>query len=306
MLDIVVCGEFKMKTVNIFSLHLYIMFMLCPVRNTSSTQSLLQSLLYSKLNDFWDKWSALEGETLTARIVGGQVARNGEFPYMVAIRSSNGKLLCGGSLINSQHVLTAAHCVRGLDPAFIRAMMGTLQLSDFQTSTERGISQLWTHNGFNFNSFDWDVAVLKLSSPVPLTASVQPICLSVNTAERINGRRAMVVGWGRRKEADRRSSDNLRKVNVPIVNGRVCQRSYRSFRSITDRMLCAGFRRGGRDSCQGDSGGPMVWRSGAKISQLGIVSWGNGCARPGYYGVYTRISKVVPWIKSITNVQECS
>lgn len=96
-------------------------------------------------------------------------------------------------------------------------MMGTLQLSDFQTSTERGISQLWTHNGFNFNSFDWDVAVLKLSSPVPLTASVQPICLSVNTAERINGRRAMVVGWGRRKEGIKGHCPNQSLSSIFVV-----------------------------------------------------------------------------------------
>lgn len=132
------------------------------------------------------------------------------------------------------------------------------------------MSRIYPHAGFDFNAFDWDVAILELSSPVGISARIQPICLKTTETPRLTGRRATVIGWGRRREGerprshpierflladiscvgDRWSSDSLRKVNVPVVNSKVCQRAYRLFRSISDRMLCAGLRRGGKDSCQ--------------------------------------------------------
>ncbi|GAB6028385.1 Transmembrane protease serine 9 [Chamberlinius hualienensis] len=278
----------------------------CTCWITSTNKSIIERLLTGQLNRLWAKFAELDNENLSPRIVGGQTAHSGEFPYMVSLKHMpSGLLLCGGSLISSQYVISAAHCVKGVYPGFIVATIGTERLSDRYSGYVRDIVQVWINGGFNFKSFDYDVAILKLKSPVPLGHNVVPICLVGDDRMRYNRNQVMAVGWGREREAVPLSSEVLRKVNVPIINSRTCARAYRRFRTITDRMLCAGFRRGGRDTCQGDSGGPLVVKSGNKMTQLGIVSWGNGCARPGYYGVYTKMSKVISWIKKYTTVQEC-
>lgn len=105
------------------------------------------------------------------------------------------------------------------------------------------------------------------------------------------------AGWGRTSEGGS-SSDALLKVEVPFVSANKCSASYPN--QITDRMICAGFDEGGKDSCQGDSGGPLVKGNGSSRVLVGVVSWGEGCARPGKYGVYSKVSSVIDWINSVT------
>lgn len=94
------------------------------------------------------------------------------------------------------------------------------------------------------------------------------------------------------------ASTHLMKVSIPIVSRSQCQAAYKNYNTITDRMICAGYTEGGKDSCQGDSGGPMV----AGGTLYGIVSWGYGCAQPKYPGVYTNVANLVSWIKSNTGI----
>jgi len=111
-----------------------------------------------------------------------------------------------------------------------------------------------------------------------------------------NGTMATVAGWGMtsEEEYEHESQDILRSVEIPIITNDECQIGYPG--AISDKMICAGYASGGKDSCQGDSGGPLFTESKHGQIQLGIVSWGEGCARPDFYGVYTKLSAYVAWM----------
>ena len=107
--------------------------------------------------------------------------------------------------------------------------------------------------------------------------------------------RLHTAGFGRLSSGGS-SPNRLMQVSVPIVSESKCKRAYGS--SIHTSMVCAGLDRGGKDSCQGDSGGPMVCEYNGKFFLEGVVSWGSGCAKPGYYGVYSRVRYLRQWIDS--------
>lgn len=106
-----------------------------------------------------------------------------------------------------------------------------------------------------------------------------------------------MTGWGN-TQSSTESTFWLRSANVPAVNQTKCSDAYREFGGVTDRMICAGYEKGGKDACQGDSGGPLVYEN----KLVGVVSWGYGCARPNYPGVYSRVASVRDWIKAQSGV----
>ena len=153
------------------------------------------------------------------------------------------------------------------------------------------------YNQGGMENNDW--IILKLDSPLEFNDDVQPTCLPLSSnwyPENDPNNRCFVSGWGT-LEYEGNSPDNLQWVEVPAVTNAVCkQESYGN--QITDSMICAGYSQGGKDACQGDSGGPFVCLNGTSAILTGIVSWGVGCARPGYYGVYARVTKILDWIKT--------
>jgi len=159
------------------------------------------------------------------------------------------------------------------------------------------VERSWTHPHYDSNDYNGDIALLYLSSDVVFNEYAVPICLpSPNLATLLleEGRIGMVSGWG----ATHARGPTLRflmKVRLPIVNLQTCQRSMD--RLITDNMFCAGHHAQATDACKGDSGGPFVVSYHNTWFLLGIVSWGEGCAERGKYGVYTRVSNYIPWIK---------
>ena len=213
-----------------------------------------------------------------ATIVGGDPAEEGEYPWMV--RLSMG---CGGSLLTDQIVLTAAHCVDGSGPDdSITAQYGSVDLnspdiSEYQ-SEEVFASPAYAEN----QTEDW--ALIKLSEPVA-DAKLLPIA---ETGDLDEGD-FEIMGWGADSEGGAQQ-ELLLKATVPSVSDADCEEAYGSDLDAAS-MLCAGYPEGGVDSCQGDSGGPMVARDEAgEPVQVGIVSWGAGCARPDSPGVYTQVS----------------
>ncbi|KAL3986563.1 caspase recruitment domain-containing protein 8 [Sarotherodon galilaeus] len=213
---------------------------------------------------------------LNTRIVGGQVAPVGSWPWQVSLQRS-GSHFCGGSLINSQWVLTAAHC--------------------FQTTDQSGLSII-THPNYNSKTNDNDICLLQLSSPVTFTSYISPVCLAASDSTFYSGVNSWVTGWGNTGEGvSLPFPQNLMEVEVPVVGNRQCNCNYGVGR-ITDNMICAGLSAGGKDSCQGDSGGPMVSKQNGRWIQAGIVSFGEGCARPNFPGVYARVSQYQTWINS--------
>lgn len=217
-------------------------------------------------------------------VVGGTQAAQGEFPWMV--RLSMG---CGGSLLTQQIVLTAAHCVSGSgNNTSITATAGVVDLQSSSAIKVRSTKVLQAP-GYNGKGKDW--ALIKLARPINLPT----LNIATNTA--YNSGTFTVAGWGATREGGGQQR-YLRKATVPFVSDASCQQSYGSD-LVPGEEICAGYAQGGVDTCQGDSGGPMFRRdnAGAWI-QVGIVSWGQGCARPDYPGVYTEVSTFASAIKS--------
>ncbi|CAH0721518.1 unnamed protein product, partial [Brenthis ino] len=228
------------------------------------------------------------------RIVGGQTTTIENVPYQVhlLLQKGNNYYACGGSIISQNYILTAAHCLSGITRAYIRT--GSTQASIGGTLyTSTNFTQ---HPNYNPNTIDYDVGILSPSTPITLDDKTQVVRLA-DSGDAINsGTPVIVSGWGATSEGGA-SSDTLMAVEVPTVSNDECRKKYRS---LTERMFCAGVPQGGKDSCQGDSGGPAVSKSSKTL--LGVVSFGLGCARRGYPGVYSRIpdSGIRDWIKKIT------
>jgi secreted trypsin-like serine protease len=241
----------------------------------------------------------------TPLIIGGQEAQIGAWPWMVALvaagqaDASQGQF-CGGSLIDATWVLTAAHCTfrssgAARPPTDIDIVIGRHQLSA-NTGERVDVVRIVRHPGYRHgNNFDNDVALLELATAVAATpikfTDAQTVALETPA------RSVTVIGWG--VADNEQPSDVLRQVEIPLVDLTTCRLSYGIFDGeVTDNMLCAGLKAGGKDSCQGDSGGPlMTFDTGTSTwKQVGIVSWGDGCAAPNFYGVYTRLSRYADWV----------
>ena len=209
------------------------------------------------------------------QVVGGTPAAQGEFPWMV--RLSMG---CGGALYRPNIVLTAAHCVGATGPT--TSITATLGVVDLQSASAIRVQSNYVYRapGYNGNGKDW--ALIRLQSSVNLPT------LPITTTTAYNNGIFTVAGWGATSEGGPQSR-YLLKAEVPFVPDSTCQQSYPSL--IPSEEICAGYTQGGVDTCQGDSGGPMFRRDASNAwINVGIVSWGNGCARPNYPGVYTEIS----------------
>ncbi|RVE69982.1 hypothetical protein OJAV_G00083040 [Oryzias javanicus] len=162
----------------------------------------------------------------------------------------------------------------------------------------RTITTLIVHPSYNSVTFDNDIALLQLSSPVTFNSYISPVCLASTGSTFYSGINTWVTGWGRiGSGVSLPSPQTLQEVQVPIVGNRRCKCSYGAS-SINDNMVCAGLLEGGKDSCQGDSGGPLVIKQNNRWIQAGIVSFGRGCAEPNFPGVYARVSQYETWINA--------
>lgn len=246
-----------------------------------------------------------ESIPIEPHIIGGQDAEPGEWPWQVALvrrgRNIYSGQFCGGSLIHTSWVLTAAHCVNGLPAAEVDVVAGIQNLTNPEAGFQRlAVQQIIIHPAYNANTQDSDVALLKLAKPATLgpTAGgllVQTVALASATAGNLAGETATVTGWGAIDTSPTTYIPELQEVTVPVITNNACRQQYGNI--ITANMLCAGYAQGGKDSCYGDSGGPLVVFRNGKWEQGGIVSWGIGCAVPGYPGVYTRVSRFADWVQ---------
>ena len=218
-------------------------------------------------------------------IVGGTRAAQGEFPFMV--RLSMG---CGGALYSSRLVLTAAHCVGSTGTN--TSITATLGVVDLQSSSRIQVRSNYVYRapGYNGNGRDW--ALIRLASPVTSLAT-----LPIATSTAYNSGTFTIAGWGAAREGGAQQR-YLLKAQVPFVSDASCDSSYGGDVIVAEE-ICAGYAAGGTDTCQGDSGGPMFRRDASNAwIQVGITSWGNGCARPNYPGVYTEVSTFASAIAS--------
>ncbi|XP_066575458.1 trypsin-2-like [Amia ocellicauda] len=216
------------------------------------------------------------------KIVGGYECQPHSQPWQVSLNV--GYHFCGGSLINQQWVLSAAHCYKSR----IEVRLGEHHIRQNE-GTEQFISSsiVIRHPRYNAYTIDNDVMLIKLSSPAQLNSNVQPVALPSGCASA--GTQCRVSGWGNTMSSV--SGDRLQCLEIPILSNADCQNAYPGM--ITSAMFCAGYLEGGKDSCQGDSGGPVV--CGGQLQ--GVVSWGYGCAEPGNPGVYAKVCMFTDWIR---------
>ncbi|XP_036905195.1 trypsin-like [Sturnira hondurensis] len=219
------------------------------------------------------------------KIVGGYTCPRNSIPYQVSLNI--GYHFCGGSLINSQWVVSASHCYKSQ----IQVRLGEYNIK-LSEGTEQFINaaKIIRHPNFDADTLDNDIMLIKLSSPVTFNSQVAPISLPKSCAG--PGTQCLISGWGNTKSFGSNYPELPQCLDAPILSSRACNSAYPS--QITDNMICVGFLGGGKDSCQGDSGGPVVCNGQLQ----GIVSWGYGCALKGRPGVYTKVCNYVSWIQN--------
>uniref|UniRef100_A0A8C0WBL5 Transmembrane protease serine 9 n=1 Tax=Castor canadensis TaxID=51338 RepID=A0A8C0WBL5_CASCN len=233
------------------------------------------------------------------RIVGGSAAGRGEWPWQVSLWLRRREHRCGAVLVAERWLLSAAHCfdVYG-DPKQWAAFLGTPFLSGAEGQLER-VARIYKHPFYNLYTLDYDVALLELAGPVRRSRLVRPICLPGPAPRPPDGARC-VITWGSVREGGSMARQ-LQKAAVRLLSEQTCRRFYPV--QISTRMLCAGFPQGGVDSCSGDAGGPLACREpSGRWVLTGVTSWGYGCGRPHFPGVYTRVAAVRGWIGQ--NIQE--
>ncbi|XP_046475076.2 proclotting enzyme [Neodiprion pinetum] len=241
------------------------------------------------------------------RVVGGEEALPGRWPWMAAIflhGARRTEFWCGGSLVGPRHILTAAHCTRDQRQRPFAARQFTVRLGDIDlerddepsTPETYKVKEIRAHPKFSRVGFYNDIAILELNRPVRKTPYITPLCLPPARfkGEPFAGARPTVVGWGTTYYGGKESTVQRQAV-LPVWRNEDCNAAY--FQPITSNFLCAGFSQGGKDACQGDSGGPLMLRTEGRWMQVGIVSFGNKCGEPGYPGVYTRVTEYIDWIK---------
>jgi trypsin len=214
------------------------------------------------------------------QIVGGQRASIADYSFAVYLATADGFQFCGGTLVDDNKVVTAAHCVAGKTPVDLAVVAGR-EDKESGAGMVAPVREIWVHPEFKDVRSGNDVALLTLETRLPY----QTIDLvGADQAEIYQaGQPGLILGWGR-TAADGQPSRYLLQATVPVMADAECVKSYPAY--LAASMTCAGLPQGGVDSCQGDSGGPFIVAG----RLAGVTSWGEGCAAPGKPGVYTRLS----------------
>ncbi len=226
------------------------------------------------------------------RIINGSDVKDSsdKWAFTVSYRYDN-EHNCGGTLIAPTWVLSAAHC--WMDPL---SDLDTVNVGSYLLANQHAhaIKRVIVHPDYDERSNDNDLLLFELVNPV---TDILPVVLD-RTATLAKGVESWVAGWGTTTAGTGIVSPRLKEVCAPIVDFDECNASYDG--ALTQHMICAGYMQGGKDSCQGDSGGPLINYANGQWVQSGIVSWGDGCAQPGYPGIYTKVQHYIEWIESYT------
>ncbi|XP_069506311.1 serine protease 33-like [Ambystoma mexicanum] len=242
-----------------------------------------------------------------SRIVGGQNARSGEWPWQVSIRRSD-LHICGGTLLNSRWLLSAAHCLTRVSPSEINVFLGGLELSGSNPhSVVSVVKTVQVHPSYSSQSGSLgDIALVELQAPVNFTDYIMPVCLPDSRVQFPTGMLCWLTGWGFISTGVALPSPGaLQEIKLPLIDAETCDKLYHignenvdaNTAVVKEDKICAGYVEGQKDSCKGDSGGPLVCRQDGAWLLAGISSFGEGCALANRPGVYSKVSTYIDWIK---------
>lgn len=236
------------------------------------------------------------------KIVGGVEAKKTDWPWVAGIlysgvASNYSAQFCGASVIHQNWVVTAAHCVdrkygsRNLEPQDIKILVGGHNLAEGD-GRRIAVKRIIVHPSYNAARYINDIALIELEE----SAGVETLPLFEGSDD-LAGENAVAIGWGSMSSDRNRPSypDTRQQVTLPVAEQSLCNATYGSL--VRDTMICAGVPEGGKDACQGDSGGPLVVYDESNWKLAGVTSWGVGCAQPGKFGVYTRASSYIDFIR---------
>ncbi|XP_014640503.1 PREDICTED: transmembrane protease serine 5, partial [Ceratotherium simum simum] len=245
------------------------------------------------------KCSECGARPLASRIVSGQAVVPGRWPWQASVALGSWHT-CGGSVLAPHWVVTAAHCMHSFRLFRLsswRVHAGLVSHSMVRPHQGSVVERVITHPLYSAQNHDYDVALLRLRTPLNFSDTVGAVCLPAKEQDFPRGSQCWVSGWGHTDPSHTHSSDTLQDMAVPLLSTQLCNSSCVYSGALTPRMLCAGYLDGRADACQGDSGGPLVCEDGDTWRLVGVVSWGHGCAEPNHPGVYAKVSEFLDWIQ---------
>lgn len=275
--------------------------------------------LWSADSEIADIDAIINDLNISGKVLGGSDADPGAWPSVVTLVRAGpftlqSSLFCGGTVVAERWVMTAAHCLydtygRVEEPSTIRVVTGVYDLVDDAAAEEVVVTNIIIHPDYD-NSMELppdDIALLELATAVDAPAND----LFAADSSDYTGQYGTIVGWGAMHydSITYQASDfptTLQQAQVPLVSREQCNalNSYQDM--IGPRQLCAGYPEGGVDTCAGDSGGPLYIVQDGRPVQIGITSFGNGCGLENYYGIYTNVSRFIPWLSNYLSVPEQS
>lgn len=253
-----------------------------------------------------EKWLSGTSE----KIVGGKEAPIDKFPWQASIGVSFifdpfSAQYCAGAVYNEQWILTAAHCVNGLSPSKISITVGYNDLT--KVHKRYNVKTIMVHKDYLSPKKGQDIALLELLEPLKFSKSVKRVKIDDGSAMLTSASLFSVAGWGQTTDQLGSKSATLRFIeDLPLVSRDDCNLPLAYDGKVSDSMICAGFPGGKLDPCKGDSGGALTRVVNGETLQTGITSWGESCAKPMKYGVYTLVSVYTDWIKKcVSNNATC-
>ncbi|KAJ0056789.1 hypothetical protein NL108_017698 [Boleophthalmus pectinirostris] len=228
-----------------------------------------------------------------ARIVNGEEAVPHSWPWQVSLQDYTGFHFCGGSLVNENWVVTAAHC--GVTTSH-RVVLGEHNRdSNSEAIQDMKIGRVFKNPSYNPYTINNDITLIKLASPAQLNTRVSPVCVANAGDNFPGGMMCVTTGWGLTRYNANDTPPLLQQAALPLLTNDNCKNYWGS--KITNLMICAGAN--GSSSCMGDSGGPLVCQKSGAWTLVGIVSWGSGTCTPTIPGVYARVTELRAWMDQI-------